>query len=127
MSAVAQQLSATSTRQRGAKARLLTRDALDRRTRASRLFDTIAGGIANDLGGRDRLSTVELALVEAFAGAAVHLHDLNARLLVGEKIDLSEQSTAISSLVRIASRIGTRRRPRDVTPSLQEYLRGAGP
>ena len=63
--------------------------------------------------------------MEAFAGAAVRMHDLNAHLLLGQSIDLTEHAMAISSLVRIASRIGTRRRARNVTPSLQEYLRSA--
>jgi hypothetical protein len=67
------------------------------------------------LGGRDRLSTIEFALIESFAGAALHLQNLNARLMLGEEIDLSEHATAISSLVRICSRIGTGRRPRDIT------------
>ena|ERR1700722_23027 len=65
---------------------------------------------------------VELELIDAFSGAALHLHNLNARLLLGETIDLTEHATAISSLVRISSRIGTQRRPRDVTPSLATYL-----
>lgn len=105
------------------KERLLTRDALDGRTRARKLFDSIASGIENDLGGREHLSTVELALVEAFAGAALHLNDLNARLLLGQKIDLAEHAAAIGAMVRVAARIGTRRRPRDVTPSVEQYLR----
>jgi hypothetical protein len=58
------------------KTRLLTRDNLDKRTKASKQFDAIAEGIAQDLGGEDRLSTVQRHLVEAFAGAAVHVHDL---------------------------------------------------
>ena len=103
-------------------ARLLTRVELDGRTRARKLFDRIASGIAADLGGRDRLTTIEVALVEAFAGAALHLYNLNARLMLGDEIDLSEHAHAVSSLVRVASRIGTGRRPRDVTPNLQEYL-----
>jgi hypothetical protein len=107
----------------GPKRRLLTRDALDGRTRARKLFDSIVAGIESDLGGRERLSTVEVALIEAFAGATVHVHDLNARLMLGQKIDLTQHSAAIGSLVRIASRLGTGRRPRDVTPTLQEYLR----
>ncbi len=104
------------------KKRLLTRDALDGRTRAARAFDAIAGGIAADLGGCQHLTTVERELVEAFAGAAVNVHDLNARLLVGTQIDLVQQATAISSLCRLASRIGTGRRARDVTPTLDQYL-----
>ena len=61
-------------------------------------------------------------LVEAFAGAAVHVHDLNARLLNGEKVDVLMHSQAISSMVRVAARIGINRVARDVTPNLQEYL-----
>ena len=49
-------------------------------------------------------------LVEAFAGAAVHVHDLNARLLLGEEVDITAHASAISTMVRIASRIGVHRR-----------------
>jgi hypothetical protein len=106
----------------GAKKRLLTRDALDGRTRAARAFDAIASGVISDLGGADQLTTVERELVEAFCGVAVNVRDLNARLLAGEDIDLSEQATAISSMVRLVNHIGVRRRPRDVTPSVAEYV-----
>jgi hypothetical protein len=106
------------------KVRLLTRDNLDGRTRASRQFDAIAEGIAQDLGGEDRLSTVQRHLVEAFAGAAIHVRDLNARLLLGQEIDIIAHSQAISTMVRIASRIGTQRVAREVmpVPSVAEYL-----
>src|ERR1700730_14750687 len=93
----------------GAKKRLLTRDALDGRTRAAKAFDSIANGIVSDLGGAEQLTTVERELVEAFAGAAVNVRDLNARLLAGEDIDLSEQATAISSMVRLVNHIGVHR------------------
>jgi hypothetical protein len=104
------------------KVRLLTRKSLDGRTRARKQFDAIANGIASDLGGEDHLSTVQRNLVEAFAGAAVHVHDLNARLLKGEPVDVLTHSQAISSMVRIAARIGINRVARDVSPNLQEYL-----
>jgi hypothetical protein len=100
------------------KTRLLTRNALDGRTRARKAFDAIAEGIAQDLGGEDRLSTVQRHLVEAFAGAAVHVHDLNARLLLGEDVDITAHASAISTMVRIASRIGTQRVARDITDPL---------
>lgn len=100
------------------KIRLLSRSDLDGRTRARRTFDAIAEGIAADLGGLDQLSTVQRHLVEAFAGCAVVLQSINARILKGEPVDLSDQSTAASSLVRIASRIGVARVPRDITDPL---------
>jgi hypothetical protein len=105
------------------KARILTRASIDGRTRARKQFDAIAEGIAQDLGGQAQLSTVQRHLVEAFAGAAIHVHDLNARLLLGEEVDIMDHSQAISTMVRIASRIGIHRVAREVTPpSLQEYL-----
>jgi hypothetical protein len=105
------------------KARLLTRNALDGRTKARKQFDAIAKGIALDLGGEAHLSTVQRHLVEAFAGAAVHVHDLNARLLLGEEVDTLAHSQAISVMVRIASRIGTQRVARDITPDPLTYAR----
>ena len=102
------------------KARLLVRENLDGRTKARRQFDAIATGIAADLGGEDRLSTVQKHLVEAFAGAAIHVHDLNARLLLGEQVDIVEHSQAISTMVRVASRIGLDRLARDVSPSIAD-------
>jgi hypothetical protein len=104
------------------KIRLLTRQSLDGRTKARKQFDAIAEGVAADLGGEDRLSTVQRHLVEAFAGCAIVLQAINARILLGEPIDISDQSSAASTLVRIASRIGIDRVARDITPSLSEYL-----
>jgi hypothetical protein len=104
------------------EARLLTRQNLDGRTKARKQFDAIANGIARDLGGEDQLSTVQKHLVEAFAGAAIHVHDKNARLLLGEEVDIVEHCQAISTLVRVAQRIGLRRVARNVTPDLSGYL-----
>jgi hypothetical protein len=108
---------------------LVTRSDLDGRTKARRRFDAVARGVADDLGGADRLSTVQLHLVEAFAGAAVMLDDCHARMMAGEDVgDRLAQLT--STLVRVGSRIGLRRVARDVTPTLKEYvesIRDSGP
>ena len=87
-------------------------------------FDAIASSIAEDLGGEDQLSTVQKHLIEAFAGCAVVLSDINTRAMTGaEAIDLLAYSTAVSTLVRVANKIGLRRIPKDVTPSLADLLR----
>src|SRR5947199_7232263 len=65
---------------RATRPQLLTRDQLDGRTNAARMFDRMASSIADDLGGPGRLSTIQLALIEAFTGAAVTLHHLNTQL-----------------------------------------------
>jgi hypothetical protein len=105
------------------KVRLLTRRDLDRRTRALKQFDIIARGITADLGGKENLSTVQKLLIEAMAGTAVTLNDINARALRGEAIDLPAYAQAVSTLVRVASRLGTGRVPRDVTPSVAQYVK----
>jgi hypothetical protein len=102
----------------GGKLRLLTRDALDGRTKAAQRFDAVAAA-----SGEDRLSAIEKHLVEAFAGVSIHLGDLHARLLLGEKIDICEHATAVSTMVRIAQRVGVRRIVRDVSPSLADAIR----
>lgn len=103
------------------KLHFLTRELLDGRTRARKIFDAIARGVASDLPA-DQLSTVQKHLIEAFAGAAVRVHDINARLLKGEEPDILTHSQAISSLVRVASRLPVGRIPRD-PESLNDYLK----
>ena len=98
------------------KVRLLTRKHLDGRTKARRQFDAIVEGIVGDLGGVDQMSTVQKHLVEAFAGSALTVQDMNARMLLGASVDLLAHSASISTLVRLAARIGVGRVPRDVTP-----------
>jgi hypothetical protein len=101
-------------RHKATKAQLLNRATLDGRTNAAKEFDRLVADIKADLGGGDQLSAIEMALVEAFAGATVTLNDLNTRLLLGQLIDLSEHTQAVSAMVRVASRLGLSRRARDV-------------
>jgi hypothetical protein len=103
------------------KLHFLTRESLDGRTRTRKIFDAIARGIAADL-QEDQLSTIQKHLIEAFAGAAVRVHDINARLLKGQEPDVLAHSQAISSMVRIASRLPVGRALRDVTPLLRDYI-----
>jgi hypothetical protein len=106
------------------KARLLSRNALDGRTTAAKQFEAIASGIAADLGGEDRLSTVQKHLVEAFAGCACVLSDINTRAMRGEEpIDLLAYSTAVSTLTRVAAKLGMKRVARELNPpGVAEYL-----
>jgi len=103
------------------KVRLLTRQNLDGRTKGRKQFDAIAEGIADDLKGSGKLSTIQLHLIEAFAGCAIIINAINARLLSGQAIDVTEHSQAASTLVRLASRLGIHRRMRDVN-DLTEHI-----
>jgi hypothetical protein len=108
---------------RATRPQLVTRAALDGRTGAARLFDKLVGDIETDLGGHDRLSTIQRTLVEAFVGGAVTLHNLNVRLALGQDIDPGTHGAVVSALVRVASRLGVQRVPRDITPDPLSYAR----
>jgi hypothetical protein len=108
---------------RASKPQLLSRTRIDRRSNAAKVFDRLVADVQSDLGGREQLSAIEVALVEAFAGAAVTLDNLNTRLLLGQEIDLSQHAQAVSAMVRVATRLGVRRRSRDVTPTLADLER----
>ncbi len=97
--------------------------SLDKATGAARFFDRMVREIETDL-GRRQLSRIEGELIRAFAGAATTLQYLNHQVVLGEisEVDLSGYATISSTLLRIGSRLGLSRRPRNVTPSLAEYL-----
>ena len=112
----------TNGRKRG-KLKLLSRDNLDHRCLSSKRFDSIAAGIAADLGGEDRLSTVQRGLIEVYAGVSVRANDLIARQMLGQEINGTELNQYASTMVRVASRLGVQRLARDITPpSVEEYL-----
>jgi hypothetical protein len=104
------------------KIRLLDRSHLDGRTHSAKVFTQLAAAIESDLGGRDELSAIELQLIEAFCGASVMLNHLNAKLVQSESVDPLEYAQAASTLVRIANRLGLRRRAKDISPSLADIL-----
>jgi hypothetical protein len=105
------------------KLRLVTRAALDQRTTAAKLFAQTVTEISRDLGGTENLSQIERSLIEAYAGASLMLNHMSARLIEGEQISLVRYASACGALVRIATRLGIKRRvPHSETASLSDYL-----
>ena len=86
----------------------LAREHLDGRSLACRNYNRTCRGIAADLGGD--LSTVQEKFVESFAGIWLQIAAMNARLLAGEEVDTLAHSTAVSTLVRVGTRLGMHRR-----------------
>lgn len=107
--------------ERNKKRKPLARNALDS-TAARRQFDAVVRGVTTDLGGEERLSTIQQHLIEAFAGITLTVSDINVRLMCGHRVDLLAHSAAISTMVRVASRIGLHRVAREV-PTLDQYLK----
>ncbi len=105
------------------KARLISLDQLDRRTKAAQLALETKESIVADLGGEDGLSTLERLACEQASLAAAVVADSYARWLQGEQIALAELATVQNSFLRVASTLGFQRRAKDVTPDLGAYLK----
>jgi len=90
---------------------------------ARRYRDLIAGH-ASDLGGRDVLSEGELSLIRRASALECELEAMEARMSRGDEVNLELFGRLTDRLGRALQRIGLKRRPRDVTPSLADYLAG---
>jgi hypothetical protein len=97
-------------------------EGVDQRSPIARRYRDIVSQIVSDQGGADQCSESRLQLIRRFAAASVLAEQLEAKLARGEQISIAEHATLSSTLVRLANRIGVERRPRDVTPTLAEYL-----
>jgi hypothetical protein len=95
---------------------------IDGRSATARRYRDIASQILNDQGGEARCSESRLQLIRRFAAAAVLAENLEAKLAGGENIDVTQHALLCSTLTRLATRIGIDRIPRDLTPTLNEYL-----
>ena len=83
----------------------------------------IVAQIAIDQGGFSQLSESRVQLVKRFAAACVLAEQMESKLANGEEIDIHEHALLCSTLVRIAQRIGINRVPKNVTPSVEDYVR----
>jgi hypothetical protein len=97
---------------------------IDQNSGPGRFFSKMLRDVESDLGGRSRLSRIELELAEAFCGSAVALRYQTHQILLGElaEVDLSSYATLGSTMLRIGSRLGFARRAKDVTPTLSDLL-----
>lgn len=109
------------------KVRLLTLSDLDGRTRAAQRVSELSERLLAERGGEAagelrRVITRDVALLTTM------IEDLCARWLSGEAIEPASISTLINTRRREAELVGLDPLPRDVTPSLNAYLRdGAAP
>src|SRR6516164_5057161 len=104
------------------KARLVSLDQIDRRTKAAQLALEAKEAIIADLGGADQLSTLERLACEHAALASAVVADSYTRWLKGEQIALAELATVQDAFLRVASSLGFSRRAKDVTTNINTYL-----
>jgi hypothetical protein len=89
---------------------------VDGRSKIARRYYDISTAIFVDQGGEDQCSESRKQLIRRFAAAAAVLAEqMEADLANGVPINIAEHATLSSTLVRLASRIGINRVPRDVT------------
>jgi hypothetical protein len=96
---------------------------LDGRSSSARRFRDLVNAFVVDQGGLDRCSEIKLGLLRRLAAVVVQAEQLEARMVNGEQVDISQLCTLASTTVRISSRLGLERVSRDVTPSLADILR----
>jgi hypothetical protein len=80
------------------------------------------GAVVSDQGGAEHLSEAQLQLIRRFSAASMLAEQMEARFAQGEQGNIQEYSVLVSTIVRVAQRIGIWRRAKNVTPSLKQYL-----
>jgi hypothetical protein len=104
------------------KVRLLTLADLDKRTTAAKRARYLIEKVTGDLGGQDQLATGECQIVQRAVLLGVMAEDLESRWLAGEDADPALLATIANAQRRLFEAIGLKRVPRDVTPTLADYL-----
>jgi hypothetical protein len=88
----------------------------------SRRFHDLIVGHVSDLGGADLLSEAQNSLIRRCAAMECELERLDAQLSRYEPVDMVRYAQVAGHLRRIFETLGVERKPRDVTPTLEQYL-----
>jgi hypothetical protein len=95
---------------------------MDPRLARTRRFRALLAGVVVDLGGEEMMSTGEALLAQRCAWISVQLELLEQR----EPFDVAAYSMLTGRLTQVLNLLGLRRRPRDVTPTLRDYIEATG-
>jgi hypothetical protein len=95
---------------------------IDGRSPMARRYRDIAAALISDNSGIAHCAEARVQLIRRFSAACVMAEAMEAKLVMGEPIDVAEHSLLASTLVRLAQRIGIDRRARDIVPDLKDYL-----
>lgn len=109
------------------KVRLMSLGDLDGRTNAAKAAKALIADLASDMGGADRLSAGERALVTRAAVATAMIEHIEATWLSGGELDVAAYTALVNVQRRLLMTVGLQRRPRDVTPDLDDYVASKAP
>jgi hypothetical protein len=88
----------------------------------SRRWRDVLAEITNDLGGADLLSEGQRQLIRRATTISIACERMEGEAAAGAEIDLELYGRLVDRLGRAFQRLGLKRQPRDVTPTLSEYL-----
>lgn len=94
---------------------------LDGRTQVAAAMRSRHTALCNDLGGHERLSYQQLALIDRALFLQYWLEQEEQKLATGAEFDSAKWVQACNSLNGLLSKLGLERRAREV-PALQQYL-----
>jgi hypothetical protein len=110
-------------RKQASKACLMTLGHIDQRSEAWRRAHQLIETLEFERGGPDRISESMRQLVQRAAVLSAVIEDMEAKWVAGEVIDMASYLSAIGVQRRVLISLGLERQaPRDVTPSLGNYL-----
>jgi len=98
--------------------------SIDKRTLRARHYAAVLDNLIADLGGADRVSTAEVELARRCAVLSVLAGAIDKDAVEGKPVDIAGLCAITNALQRCLNRIGLKRVPRDVTPSLRDLLSG---
>jgi hypothetical protein len=98
-------------------------EAIDGRSREARRFRDVLSEIVSDLGGPDTLSEGQRQLARRAAMLSVECERMEGHAVAGKAIDLEMFGQLTDRLGRTFQRLGLRRKARNVTPTVAEYVR----
>ena len=88
----------------------------------ARRFRDVLAEITSDLGGADLLSEGQRQLARRAATISLACERMEGEAAAGEPINLELYGRLTDRLGRALQRLGLERKPRDVTPTLADYL-----
>ena len=95
-------------------------EGLNGRSALARRYRDLVAEFTSDIGGDP--SEAQKQLIRRAASLSTWCEAQEVNLANGEEVDIGPLTTAANSLRRILQDIGFERRPRDVTPTLDQYL-----
>jgi hypothetical protein len=99
---------------------------VDGRSIYARRYRDLVALHTNDLGGIANISAAEQAIVRRAATIIINIERLELKFAQAEDVaasDLDLHQRMSNTLKRLLESLGLKRRAKDITPSLQDYLR----